>query len=357
MILILDKKFWKKLEYCVMIWKPIAETLDKSQPDVANTGQFYWNYKDLTAKFGQRARNKSLPDWDRALAMKMIQCLREAWNKFLTSKIFQACAIIDPRFTTRIDEMNERDKNDALLLLKQQSIALSNEFNINWRKFLKKKENSEQKDNNTDTNGKEDGFATFQFDFDVDKTLFDFDFSFISKEKENDNNNGDSINNDNDNNSDCNVISGNANIDDNKNNKSKKRKRKEMSDSDDENENVQDNIFDAIIKPILEELWNRDGPFATKKWKSLGDHSSLKKVLHLFRSLRKRKKNTKYEVFCIVALDIITSCDSNAGTERFFNPIRTTHSWARSRLGSQILDAMLYIYIQERCLRRLGVIS
>ena len=64
----------------------------------------------------------------------------------------------------------------------------------------------------------------------------------------------------------------------------------------------------------MKELWEREGPFSSKKWTSLDEHSSLKKVMRLFRTLRKRKKNTKYECFCVVALDIITSCDSNAGT-------------------------------------------
>ena len=108
------------------------------------------------------------------------------------------------------------------------------------------------------------------------------DFSFISKENKNDNNSDDSINNGNDIDSDCNVISGNANINDNKNSKSKSVKRKAMSDSQDENGNETVSCQDNIIKPLLEELWNKNRPFATKKWKSLGDPSSLKKILMFY---------------------------------------------------------------------------
>ena len=225
MLLILDKKFWNKLEYCVTIWKPIAETLDKSQPDVANTGQFYWNFKNLVSKFSARGRNESLPSWDRGLAKEIIKCLRQAWNNFLKSKIFEACAIIDPRFTDKIDSMNSRDKSDGLKLLKQQSIALAREYNINWRKFLNKDRDKDDREQSNDSDIKEDAFATFKFEFEVDKSLFDFDFNYIANDGKNDKNNKNNNNNNensNENESDSNVISddsnGNQNDSNNNNN-------------------------------------------------------------------------------------------------------------------------------------------
>ena len=58
-----------------------------------------------------------------------------------------------------------------------------------------------------------------------------------------------------------------------------------------------------------------------------------------------------------VALDFINKPDSNSGTERFFNPFRIIHSWARNRMGEDMLDTMVYIYVQERCLKRLNVLK
>ena len=72
--------------------------------------------------------------------------------------------------------------------------------------------------------------------------------------------------------------------------------------------------------------------------------------------MKKRKKNTKYELFARLCLDILRKPGGNAGIERMFNPVRVIHTWTRNKMGKEILDDIIYIYVNYRCLKKLGVL-
>ena len=79
-------------------------------------------------------------------------------------------------------------------------------------------------------------------------------------------------------------------------------------------------------------------------------------IMNLYKSLKIKKKNTKYELFADLGLDQTQIPSHNAGVERIFNPARHIHSWARNRLSKKMVDTLLYCYVNYRLLKRIGVV-
>ena len=165
----------------------------------------------------------------------------------------------------------------------------------------------------------------------------DWNEFMLEELSENDNENGNSNDNDNANSSD----------DDDELPISQLRKKRRLNNS---------SPWEDGLRDILDDLQNRREPFNGKHWKALNEKTKLKTVINLFKRLKRRKKGTKYEIFAKLALDMIRKPDGNGGIERFFNPVRHLHDWERNRLSPEMLDAMLYICINEKCLVRKGLL-
>ena len=141
-------------------------------------------------------------------------------------------------------------------------------------------------------------------------------------------------------------------------------KNSDDSDSDSEDEDDDDvpivigpNPWDSLLLSVFNEMHERKGLFNSRKWLKVNEKTKLSVVVKLFNKMKKRYKNTKYGMFAYLALDLIKKPGGNGGNERFFNPVRHLHRWDRNRMSTEILDACLYIYINERCLARKGIIS
>ena len=48
---------------------------------------------------------------------------------------------------------------------------------------------------------------------------------------------------------------------------------------------------------------------------------------------------------------------ANSAGERMFNPVRVVHTWNRNRMWKSWLADILYIYINYRSLKKLGVLQ
>ena len=105
---------------------------------------------------------------------------------------------------------------------------------------------------------------------------------------------------------------------DNKNKNDENKNESVDNDGSDANIETECNVWDDELLDVFEDMRERKGKFSSSKWKNIGKHTSLQRVISLFNSLIKRNKNTKYERFGKLALCIITKPGGNAGVERVF---------------------------------------
>ena len=109
-----------------------------------------------------------------------------------------------------------------------------------------------------------------------------------------------------------------------------------------------------------------EGPLSSKGQKTRKLDDNHKKCKHCNRLVSRQWKklvthsnactNSKYSRFAELAICIIEKPGTNAGVERIFNPYRIIHDWKRNRLGRDLLDKMVFIYISERLFERLGLV-
>ena len=337
--LIKNGKFWLKLNYGIRILTPIYMRLTQSQGNHSNLADLYTRFVDLIDQFQKRSNQNGLSSFDQQIALEVSQKLIKAKEDFLNSYLFPACTLIDPRHSAA--KMTNDEITHGKEALKRYSIKMFPNWNINQcnSDYDGEEKENEKKEKETSDVMKE--LQTVQADWLSSGSSSDSD-SEDSRDSENDNQNEN--NNDN-----------NGNDSDGENNENKENNENDDNDENDGNNgddvNMEDetNVWDHELLDVLEDMRDRKDKFSSAKWKSIGKHTSLKKIISLFQSLIKRNKNTKYERFGKLALCIITKPGGNAGVERVFNPVKFIHSWARNKLGRKMIDALVFIYVSEKC--------
>ena len=101
----------------------------------------YVSYNKLTKQYLSKAQTSD-DENVRKLLIQISEKLDDAWDNFLDSPLFQACTIMDMRYSEYyLKTMDKTDIEYGMEGLKYHSINLFKKLNINWKDYTKSKIN------------------------------------------------------------------------------------------------------------------------------------------------------------------------------------------------------------------------